>query len=97
MPNRGRTVDQKFTDWQAAFDAVAARLTPDEFRQRMNELIAMPLPDDPENLITYTARMNTAMAFARLVAANDRAAGTIAALLTQNGVKPVSVDYGDDT
>lgn len=92
-----RSVEDKVGDWKQAFDAIAAELTPDELRSRFNDLMSLPLPDDPDNVITYTARMNTAMALARLVSANDRAAGTIAALITQTGIKPASVDYGDDT
>ena len=90
-------VVEKVGTWDQAFKAVAAALTSDDLRSRMNLLMAVPLPDDPDNVITYTARMNTAMAMARLVSANDRAAATVAALLVQSGIKPVAVDYGDET
>lgn len=97
MAGRPQTVEDKVGQWHQAFEAVAADLTPNDLRIRFNDLMSIPLPDDPDNVITYTARMNTAMALARLVSANDRAAGTIAALLVQSGIKPVAVDYGDDT
>lgn len=97
MTSRLRTREDKVGDWKQAFDSVAAELTPNELRERMNVLLSVPLPDDPDNVITYTARMNTAMALARLIAANDRAAATVAALLTATGIKPAAIDYGDDT
>lgn len=97
MAGRLLDVTDKVGNWKQAFDSVAAELTTDDFRQRMNELLAVQLPDDPDNVITYTARMNTAMALARLISANDRAAATVAALLTQSGIKPAAIDYGDDT
>lgn len=90
-------VEAKVGNWDHAFKAIAQTLTPPALRQRFNEVLALPLADDPDNVITYTARMNTAMALGRMVAANDRAAGTIAAMLVATGIKPVSVDYGDDT
>jgi hypothetical protein len=92
----GRTVIEKVGDWKVAFDAVAAELTPDKLRNQLDAVINTPIPQDPEGLLTYTARMSASMALARLVSANDRAAGTIAALITQTGIKPAGIDYGDD-
>lgn len=92
-----RTVIEKVGDWKQAFDAVAAELNPQQLRDQLNAVINTPIPQDPEGIVTYTARMNAAMAMARLVSANDRAAGTIAALITQTGIKPAGIDYGDDT
>ena len=90
-------VEAKVGNWDAAFRAIAETLSPPELRARWNELLALPLPDDPDNVITYTARMNTAMALGRMLSANDRAAGTIAAMLVATGIKPAAIDYGDDT
>lgn len=98
MTTRGlRNVGEKVADWKQAYEEIAENLSPQELRDRWNELMRTPLPDDEDNVITFTARMNTAMALGRMLAANDRAAGTIAALITQTGIKPAAIDYGDDT
>lgn len=93
----GKTVIEKVGDWKVAFDAVAAELNPQALRDQLNSVINTPIPQDPEGMGTYVARMNAAIAMARLVSANDRAAATVAALLTATGIKPAGIDYGDDT
>ncbi|MBA3583922.1 MAG: hypothetical protein H0W36_05225, partial [Gemmatimonadetes bacterium] len=60
-------------------------------------VINTPIPQDPEGIGTYVVRMNAAMALARLVSANDRAAATVAALLVSQGIRPAAIDYGDET
>jgi hypothetical protein len=84
-------------DWLVVFQAVAEQLNPQALRDQLDAVINTPIPQDPEGIITYTARMNATMALARLVSANDRAAATVAALITQTGIKPAAIDYGDDT
>lgn len=88
---------EKVGDWEVAYQAVSASITADKLREQLNAVINTPIPADPEGIVTYVARMNASMALARLVSANDRAAGTIAALITQSGIKPTAVDYGDET
>lgn len=95
--SRGRTVEEKVGDWFAAYQAIAPELSPQKLRDQLDSVINMPIPQDPEGILLYTQRMNASMALARLLSANDRAAGTIAALITQTGIKPTSMDYGDDT
>ena len=95
--SRGRTPEEKVADWLTVFQAVAAELNPVELRNRLNEVINTPIPQDPEGILVYTQRMNASLALARLVSANDRAAATVAALLVQSGIKPAAIDYGDDT
>jgi len=95
--SRGRSVTDKVGDWKAAFDAIAAELSPQALRDQLDAVINTPIPQDPEGILVYTQRMNASMALARLLSANDRAAGTIAALITQTGIKPAGIDYGDDT
>jgi hypothetical protein len=97
MTTRGRSVEEKVGDWEKAFRAVGESLTSQKLRDQLDAVINTPIPQDPEGIIVYTARMNASMALARLVSANDRAAGTIAALITQTGIKPAAIDYGDDT
>ena len=92
----GRSVMEKVGDWKVAFDAVAAELNPQALRDQLDAVINTPIPQDPEGLLVYTQRMNASMALARLVSANDRAAATVAALITQTGIKPTAVDYGDE-
>lgn len=97
MSARGRSVEEKVGDWATAFAAVSETLTPQELRDQLTAVINTPIPADPEGIAVYVQRMNASMALARLVSANDRAAGTIAALITQSGIKPAAIDYGDDT
>lgn len=79
-----RTVDEKVGDWWIAYQAIRDTLTPDPFR----ELATLASGD--------TAGINIGMMAARVVFANDRAAATVAALITQTGIKPTAIDYWDD-
>lgn len=97
MASRPQTVEEKVAQWYTAYTAVAAEVNPQALRDRLNEVINTPIPQDPEGILVYTQRMNASMALARLVSANDRAAATVAALLVQSGIKPAAIDYGDDT
>lgn len=92
-----RTVEEKVAEWNKAFAAISEQLNPKALRDQLNAVINTPIPQDPEGIVTYTARMNASMAMARLVSANDRASATVAALLVQSGIKPAAIDYGDDT
>lgn len=83
---RGRSVADKVSDWKQAFDAIQPELTSDLMRQL---LLTLQSDEQMRDLPLY-------MQLARLVSANDRAAATVAALITQTGVKPVSFDFGDD-
>ncbi len=82
----GRTVPQKVGDWKVAYDAIREEMTMPEMRAI---LAAMQSNDQMRDLPLY-------IQLARLVSANDRAAGTIAALITQTGIKPTAFNYGDD-
>lgn len=93
----GRTVEQKVGDWLLAYRAIAEEVSAPALREQLNAVINTPLPQDPEGIGTYVARMNASMALARLVSANDRAAATVAALLVSQGIRPAAIDYGDET
>lgn len=93
----GRSVEEKVADWFRAYEAVAAELNPPKLREALDAVINTPIPQDPEGLLTFSSRMSASLGLARLVAANDRAAATVAALITQTGIKPAGIDYGDDT
>ena len=93
----GRTVKEKVGDWFEAYEAIAAELSPPKLRQMLDAVINTPIPQDPEGLLTYNTRISASLGLARMLSANDRAAGTIAALITQTGIKPAGIDYGDDT
>jgi hypothetical protein len=80
-----RTVLQKIGDWKEAYDMIRPEITPDAFRV----LTSLSSAADPQSI-------NVGMTAARVVFANDRAAATIAALITQTGIKPTSIDYADD-
>lgn len=73
-------------DWLTAFNAVAEQIhTPG-----MVDLLATLQSNEMmRDLPLY-------MQLARIVNANQRAAATVAALLTQTGIKPTALNYGDD-
>lgn len=81
-----RTTAAKVGDWLTVFNAVREELTPATLRKILSEM------EGVEGVQQFRSYVD----LARSVMANDRAAGTIAALLTQSGIKPTSVDYGDD-
>ncbi len=83
-----RTLEQRIADWATAYDAVRQEITPDPMRKFLG---AFADASDVASLRSYQD-------LARLVAANDRAAAMIAAMLTSGGIKPapVEMDLGDD-
>jgi hypothetical protein len=81
-----RTIPQKVGDWQMAFNAIREELTPPTLRKILAEMEG----------VEGVAQFRSYVDLARTVMANDRAAGTIAALITQTGIKPAGLDYGDD-
>ena len=81
-----RTTYEKVADWKAVFDAVREELTSRTLRVLLADMTAV------EGVQQFKSYVD----LARSVMANDRAAGTIAALLTQSGIKPTAFDYGDD-
>jgi len=102
VAGRGQTVEDKVGQWQTAFRAVLAEFDPEKQLAGAYNLLNTPIQGEgqgiPElDMQAYSARVNASMALARLQAANVRAAGTIAALLTATGIKPAAIDYGDDT
>ena len=101
MAGRLPTVEDKVGNWKQAYDAVLAELSPAELREAYNLLVSTPVQGEGTgigelDMQAYASRVNAAMAMARLTAANARAAATVAALLTATGIKPASIDYGDD-
>jgi hypothetical protein len=82
----GKTVEEKVGEWKTAFDAVAGELhTPG----MLDLLATLQSTEGMRDLPLY-------IQLARIVNANQRAAGTIAALLVATGIKPTAVNYGDD-
>jgi hypothetical protein len=71
--------------WKAAFDAIRTELTPDQLRTILAEM----------ELVEGVAQLQSYMSLARNVMANDRAAATVAAMLTATGIKPVGMSYSD--
>lgn len=82
----GRSVTQKIGDWNMAYGAIREELTPPTLRKILSEM------EQVEGVQQFRSYVD----LARTVMANDRAAGTIAALITQTGIKPTSLDFGDD-
>lgn len=82
-----RTTSQKVGDWKGAYDAIREELTPAPLR------VILATMTEVEGV----AQLASYMQLASAVMANDRAAGTIAAMLTANGIKPVAtLEYGED-
>lgn len=79
-------VQAKIGNWKQAFDAVSAELTPLALREMLGVMQSNEMMRDLPLYIQLT----------RVVSANDRAAATVAALLVATGIKPTSIDYGDD-
>ena len=76
-------IDARFKAWQETFAVVRAELEVTGSRPLMGELLTDP------DVNVGLARIAQGIAMARLVTANDRAAGYIAALLVANGIKPI--------
>jgi hypothetical protein len=84
-----RTVEEKVGDWLAAYNAIREEITPKEFRPLM---ALMGTADGMAGDVNIQA-INVGVSVSRIVMANDRAAATVAALLTTNGVKPSGLEY----
>lgn len=89
--SQARTAAEKVNDWLTVYRAVQHELTPPEFRPLM---ALMQTGQDPEGINVQA--VNIGVSVSRIVMANDRAAATVAALLTANGVKPIAFDYGEE-
>jgi hypothetical protein len=85
-PSPAEQAQAKIGLWKQAFDAVAEELTPVALRSM---LATLQSNEQMRDLPLY-------IQLARLVAANDRAAATVAAIITATGIKPTAIDYGDD-
>jgi len=87
MPRSEREqVEAKLANWNQAFMQISESLT----QPAMREMLAtLQSNEQMRDLPLY-------IQLARLVSANDRAAATVAALITATGIKPVAFDYGDD-
>jgi hypothetical protein len=78
-------VSERVGQWKAAFDAIREELTPSRLRNVLAEM------DKVEGI----AQLSSYMSLARNVMANDRAAATVAAMLTATGIKPVGASFSD--
>lgn len=83
---QARTVEEKVADWWAAYLPIRDTLTPEAFRA-----LSTLAGGNTENV----QAINLGLSVSRIVFANDRAAATVAALITQTGIKPADIDYGD--
>lgn len=81
-----KTVYEKVADWKTAYDAIRVEITPDALRKVLAEMDGV---DGIQQFQSYVS-------LAKSVLANDRAAATVAALITQSGIKPTGFDYGED-
>jgi hypothetical protein len=90
MPRLSETeqVQAKIGYWKQAFDAVRADFNASIPGMR-DLLLTLQSQEAMRDLPLY-------IQLARVVSANDRAAATVAALLTATGIKPTALNYGDD-
>lgn len=96
--SREDVVDGRVGDWKRAFDFIEPQVNPPELKALLNSVIHFSTNmSDEDQVMVNLAKINASLGLARLVQANVRAAGTIAAIMVANGVKPTSFDYGDDT
>lgn len=88
----GRTIQQKCGDWKQAFDVVREELTTETSRSVLRTMQTRP-PGEDESEATYLrTQVAIAQAVAGIIAANDRQAALVAAMLTGAGVK-TPVEY----
>jgi len=89
--SRNRTPVEKTADWYTVFNAISGELTPTALRTMLSRLTeTMGTTGEPSEAI---ALLQSSMALARLVSANDRAAAIAAAVLTSSGgARPVVVE-----
>jgi formate dehydrogenase maturation protein FdhE len=79
-------VTERVGQWKQAYDAIREELTPNALR---DILAAM-------EQVEGVAQLGSYMSLARNVMANDRAAGTIAAMLVATGIKPHNISYEEE-
>lgn len=83
-----RPVDpvERIAQWKEVFDVVREELTPQQMRTILAEMSEV---DGIPQLQSY-------MSLARNVMANDRAAATVAAMLTATGIKPTPTTFEEE-
>ena len=91
--SRERTVPEKVGDWKMAFDAIREQMTPPPILEMRDQLLKVPT--DTLEVGAYAQLVSASLGIAKLVSANDRAAGVIAAMLTQSGVSRPQLDVID--
>lgn len=101
MAVRPKTVEEKVGEWETAYRAVLAELSPAALDEGYNLLVSQKVQGEGEgfpemDIQAYSTRVNAAMNMARLTAANRRAAATVAALLVATGIKPAALGYEDN-
>lgn len=86
MTTPRKTVEEKVGEWHRAYSVIKEELTPPVMREMQQGLHNIP----------GATELQSAMLLSRLISANDRTAGIIAAMLVATGIKPVGVDLGDE-
>jgi hypothetical protein len=81
-----RSVKDKVANWYEAYRVLREELTPQESRALLSSIT----PDEGWTLPYYVK-------MASVIMANDRCAATVAALLTQTGIKPTTIEYGEES
>ena len=90
-----RTIPQKTNDWTQVFNVIRSELTPEPMRKLMG-IMNIGEATTPEEAVKV---LQTSMALARYIGANDRAAAIAAAMLTSGGGARVALpveDLGDE-
>jgi hypothetical protein len=86
MSGRLIEVPERVGQWYEAFTAVREELTHPKMRTILAEM------DEVDGI----AQLQSYMALARNVMANDRSAAVVAAMLVTSGIRPVPVDAGGE-
>ena len=84
----------KVGQWLTAFNVIKEELTTPEARQSMATMQTRPPEPDESEASYLRTQVAIAQQVASIIAANDRQAALVAAMLVQSGVK-VPVDYGE--
>lgn len=80
-----RTVIQRVSDWQIAFNIIRSELTPEIHRTVL----------DTMEKIEGVHQLRSYIDLSRAVMGNDKGAGIIAAMLTQSGISRPTFEVGD--
>ena len=81
-----RTFEQKMGDWKRAYDMIRDEIVPYKLREILDTMKEVEGIEKFQSYVSLT----------RTVLAGDRAAATVAAMLTTNGIKTLQIDGSEE-